>query len=177
MRSILSVIALAAAMASATAQAQPAPAPNAPAVAPAQPLAAGGPPQGNGAANASMTRPAPEGLYQALGEQAGITRLVDDLLSRAVVDARIGHMFKNTKIPALKESITLQICVLVGGPCIYEGDTMKASHADLGIAKGDFNRLVELLQFAMDAQSIPFTQQNRLLALLAPMHRDVITKR
>ena len=27
----------------------------------------------------------------------------------------------------------------------------------------------------MDAQGIAFTQQNRLLALLAPMHRDIIT--
>lgn len=39
-----------------------------------------------------------------------------------------------------------------------------------------FNALVEVLQSAMDAQGIPFAQQNRLLALLAPMHRDVITK-
>ena len=29
---------------------------------------------------------------------------------------------------------------------------------------------------AMGAQGIQFAQQNRLLALLAPMHRDVITK-
>jgi hemoglobin len=29
---------------------------------------------------------------------------------------------------------------------------------------------------AMDEQSIPFTVQNRLLALLAPMNRDIITK-
>ena len=39
----------------------------------------------------------------------------------------------------------------------------------------DFNALVEVLQAAMDAQGIPYAAQNRLLALLAPMHRDVIT--
>lgn len=54
---------------------------------------------------------------------------------------------------------------------------MKSAHADMDINKGHFNALVEVLQSAMDAQGIPFVQQNRLLALLAPMHRDVITIR
>ena len=54
---------------------------------------------------------------------------------------------------------------------------MKTAHASLKITKGDFNALVEVLQQSMDAQGIAFTTQNQLLALLAPMHRDVITVR
>jgi hemoglobin len=68
-----------------------------------------------------------------------------------------------------------QFCVTLGGPCVYKGADMKSSHANLDITKGDFNALVEVLQAAMDAQGIPYAAQNRLLALLAPMHRDVIT--
>ena len=37
--------------------------------------------------------------------------------------------------------------------------------------------LVEVLQQSMAAQGVPFRAQNRLLAKLAPMHRDVITVR
>ena len=76
----------------------------------------------------------------------------------------------------LKEQLTDQLCQLSGGPCKYEGDTMKASHASLGVTRADFNTLVEVLQFAMDAKGIPFRDQNRMLALLAPIHRDIITK-
>jgi hemoglobin len=115
-------------------------------------------------------------LYQALGQKPGITALMDDFVNRLVVDSRIGPMFKNTKLPNLKEQLTDQICVVSGGPCKYEGDTMKASHADLGVTKANFNALVEVLQQAMDAKGIPFKSQNELLALLAPMHRDIITK-
>lgn len=118
---------------------------------------------------------APAGLYQALGEKAGIDRLVDDFVNRAVKDPRIGAHFKDTKPAALKESLADQFCQLSGGPCKYEGADMKSAHADMQINKGHFHALVELLQSAMDAQGIPFAQQNRLLALLAPMHRDVIT--
>ena len=128
------------------------------------------------AAAPAATTAAPAGLYQALGEKPGITRLVDDFVNRVVKDPRIGGHFKDTKPVALKESLTDQICQLSGGPCKYEGADMKSAHADMDINKGHFNALVEVLQSAMDAQGIPFAQQNRLLALLAPMHRDVITK-
>ncbi|WP_345066056.1 group 1 truncated hemoglobin [Acidovorax lacteus] len=120
---------------------------------------------------------APAGLYQALGEKAGIARLMDDFVNRVVQDARIRDHFKDTKPQALKESLTDQICELTGGPCKYEGADMKSAHADMQINKAHFNALVEVLQAAMDAQRIPFAQQNRLLALLAPMHRDIITVR
>ena len=120
---------------------------------------------------------APPGLYQALGEKSGISRLMGDFVARVFKDPRIGDQFKDTKPEALQESLTDQICQLSGGPCVYEGADMQAVHADMDINKGHFNALVEVLQAAMDAQSIPFAQQNRLLALLAPMHRDIITIR
>ncbi|MDP4073349.1 group 1 truncated hemoglobin [Acidovorax sp. A1169] len=127
------------------------------------------------AAPALAQSAAPAGLYQALGEKPGITRLVDDFVNRAVKDPRIGAHFKDVKPAALKESLADQFCQLSGGPCKYEGADMKSAHADMQINKGHFHALVEVLQSAMDAQGIPFAQQNRLLALLAPMHRDVIT--
>jgi len=42
------------------------------------------------------------------------------------------------------------------------------------VRRADFNALVELLQVTMDARGVPVRAQNRLLALLAPMHRDII---
>ena len=117
------------------------------------------------------------GLYQALGEKPGIGRLMDDFVVRVFKDPRIGHQFKDTKPQALQQSLTEQICQLSGGPCIYEGPDMDTVHAEMDINKSDFHALIEVLQAAMDAQSIPFAQQNRLLALLAPMHHDIITVR
>jgi len=117
-----------------------------------------------------------DALYKALGEKPGITLIVDDFVNRIVADVRIRPMFKNTKLPNLKAQLRDQFCVLSGGPCKYEGDTMKASHAELGIDKANFNTAVELLQLARDAQGVPFREQNKPLALLAPMHRDIITR-
>jgi hemoglobin len=51
---------------------------------------------------------------------------------------------------------------------------MKKAHAGIDVTKANFNALVEVLQQSMDARGIPFGAQNRLLAQLAPMHREII---
>ena len=115
-------------------------------------------------------------LYESLGEKPGITALASDFVDRMKAHPRIGTMFDKIKPAYLKEQIADQFCEVSGGPCKYDGETMKNSHAELGIDKAQFNLVVEILQAAMDARSIPFTAQNQLLAKLAPMHRDIITK-
>ena len=124
-------------------------------------------------ASAYPVAPAP-GLYPALGEQAGIRLLMVDFVARLKTEPRFGKLFKETKPEILSERLTEQVCVLSGGPCAYKGASMKDSHADMGITRAEFNLRVEVLQQAMDARGIPFSRQNQLLALLAPMHRDVI---
>ncbi len=115
-------------------------------------------------------------LYQALGSKPGIASLMTDFVSRLNTDARIGRYFKDVKPSALAESLTEQICRVSGGPCDYEGAPMNKAHQDLEIDRAAFNRLVEVLQDAMQAKGIAFGNQNRLLALLAPMHRDIVTR-
>ena len=125
---------------------------------------------------AQTSTPADVSLYIALGEKPGITALMNDFVDRLFADPAIGRFFKDTKPANLKEQLRDQVCFLSGGPCKYEGDSMKAVHADMGVRKADFNLLVEVLQAAMDTRGIPFRAQNRLLALLAPMHRDIIAR-
>jgi hemoglobin len=54
---------------------------------------------------------------------------------------------------------------------------MGPAHEGMGISRSDFNRLVELLKDSMAASGVPFRAQNRLLALLAPMHREIVDPR
>jgi truncated hemoglobin YjbI len=114
-------------------------------------------------------------LYNALGQKEGIGLLVNDLVDRLRADKTLGPPFRKIKAAYLKEQLTDQLCRVTGGPCVYEGEEMKKSHAELKIGTGEFNQLVEILQDCMDARDIPFAIQNRLLARLAPMHREIIT--
>jgi hemoglobin len=53
---------------------------------------------------------------------------------------------------------------------------MKDIHAGRDINRANFFALVEALQVAMNKHNVPFRSQNKLLAVLAPMHRDIVTR-
>lgn len=113
-------------------------------------------------------------LYDDLGGQSGIEKIVGRTIDLSYQDPRIKETFKNSKPDFLKKMITEQIAALSGGPVKYTGLDMKKAHKGLGLTTFHFNALVELLQRAMSEQDISYRTQNRLLALLAPMHRDVV---
>jgi len=125
----------------------------------------------------AQTAPPEAALYKAFGEKAGLVILMDDFMTRLLVNPRTGPHFKPANQQHVKEQLVEQFCALAGGPCVYKGADMKTAHAELDIRKSDFHALVEVLQHSMDAQGIPFVRQNQMLALLAPMHRDTITVR
>jgi hemoglobin len=122
----------------------------------------------------AQSPPADDSLYTALGGRPGLVKLMDDFMPRLLSDPRMGPFFKNANIAHVKEQLVVQFCEVSGGPCRRQGPDMKAAHDNMDIRKNDFNALVEVLQQSMDAQGIPFRTQNRLLAKLAPMHRDIV---
>lgn len=130
-------------------------------------------------ANLASTAPAyPELLpvYKQFGEEAGLVKLMDVFMDKLLADSRMRPFFENADQARVKKHLVEQFCVILGGPCTYSGRDMKSSHAALGIDRANFNALVEDLQWAMNKQGIPFRAQNKLLAKLAPMHREIETK-
>lgn len=123
----------------------------------------------------AQTKPTDDSVYQAWGQKAGIHTVMEDFFTRLQADPRTGPFFKDANRERLVEQLTEQLCQESGGPCVYKGAAMRPMHAQLGIARKDFNALVEVLQVSMDAKGIPFAAQNGMLARLAPMHRDIIT--
>jgi hemoglobin len=113
-------------------------------------------------------------LYQQLGGQPGLVKLMDDFMQRLLADPRMNPFFKDVNQAHVKEELVIQFCEVSGGPCKRNGPSMKKVHDGFDIDRAAFNALVEVLQQSMDAQGIAFSAQNRLLAKLAPMHREII---
>lgn len=112
-------------------------------------------------------------LYRQFGEKEGLVRIVDDMYATVIVDPRTAPYFENAPIRRIKTKLVEQLCVLLDGPCVYTGRPMKRTHEGQNIDRAAFNALVEDLQAAMDKNGVPFHAQNKLLAKLAPMYRDV----
>ncbi|MBI1262202.1 MAG: group 1 truncated hemoglobin [Rhizobiales bacterium] len=115
-------------------------------------------------------------LYDDLGGEAGLTRIVNDATDAFLADKRISATFDETNMDRFRVKLYEQFCELTGGPCKYTGHSMAEAHKGLHLRNVDFNALVEDLQDALDKSDIPFATQNRLLALLAPMQHEVVTR-
>ncbi|TDK28440.1 group 1 truncated hemoglobin [Luteimonas aestuarii] len=113
-------------------------------------------------------------VYDDLGGQAGIEQLVEDLLVRVSDDPRIAPLFIGVDIVNLHSRLSEHLCAEAGGPCVYAGKNMVDAHAHVDINAAHFNALVENLVETMEARGVPRSAQNRLLARLAPMQRDVV---
>lgn len=124
---------------------------------------------------AQFSAPQPT-LYEQLGANAGLEKLVDGVLVEIENDKQIVHHFKDTDIARFRRLLIEQLCELSSGPCKYTGATMQESHTGFKISPADFDNLVNHFIKVMTAQNIPVATQNELLAKLAPMYSDVINR-
>jgi len=113
-------------------------------------------------------------LYDELGQQQGISQLMEAFILEIAEDERVIHHFENVDIDRFHRMLSEHICDLSGGPCDYSGESMVTVHTGMNISRAEFNAVVEHLITAMDQQQLPVSTQNRLLAILASFHKDVI---
>jgi len=114
--------------------------------------------------------------FNAFGGKAGIEKVADLGVEKLLQDSRIKLRFAGANIPHLKMQLAEQFCALLNGPCQYTGKDMSSAHAGMGLHDADFNALAEDFQIAMTELDIPFRYQNVLVAKLAPMEKQVVTK-
>lgn len=120
--------------------------------------------------------PHPEliGVFEQFGGVPGLTALNEEFMALMLADTRLEPYFRNVDHPRVTRQLTEQFCAVLGGGCAYSGRDMVETHAAFKIERAHFNALVEVLQVAMNKRGIPFRAQNKLLAVLAPMHREIV---
>lgn len=129
------------------------------------------------APNPAPAHPELANVFQKdFGGKEGMTAIVDTFMDNLMADPRTQPFFEGKDLVRIKRELTEQFCVILGGDCVYSGRDMRTAHTGLKIDRNNFNALVEDLQRAMDTHKVPFRSQNKLLAILAPMHREAVTK-
>lgn len=130
-------------------------------------------------AAAAQTPYPDDSVYRGLGGAPGIKRILESMFEIVLADDRIKESFDGFDIGQSKARLAEQFCELSGGPCKFTGKyknrDMKSVHEDLKLNDKHFNALTEDLQVAMERNGVPTSVSNKLIAKLAPMHRDVVT--
>lgn len=137
-----------------------------------QPVAA----YAHGDANAGARPFAGDAMWRAFHGEAGVARIVDRFVALNTHDPRIADIFRGQDLVRLRRLLNEQFCFILGGGCTYSGRAMADAHKDMGVQMKDMNVLVGNLQRAMAEEHVAFAAQNRLLAKLAPMRRDIVER-
>ena len=115
-------------------------------------------------------------LYDRLGGEAGVARITSEYIDAVASDPTVNQSFDRVNLPRVKKMLAEFTCALTGGGCVYSGDNMKIVHKNLKITEREFYALVEAVRVSLDRDGIAQRDKNALLALLAPMKRDIVEK-
>ena len=113
-------------------------------------------------------------LYEQIGGEMVLRKTVDEFVVIMENDDRINFAFGNTDIAKFKQLLFEQLCHVTGGPCLYTGRTMREAHEKLAITNAMFNALAEDVYLAFDRAEVPYRLQNKVMAIFAPMQRDIV---
>ncbi|MBS1731114.1 MAG: group 1 truncated hemoglobin [Bacteroidetes bacterium] len=118
-------------------------------------------------------------LYQRLGGNAGITKVVDDGVAIVVADPQLAPYFAITiqsqeRVDALKANIVDLLGQTVGGPEVYTGLSMKAAHVGMGIEDDDFTQFLVDFTQALQDNGVSPEDQATIGAALESFRVDIV---
>lgn len=116
----------------------------------------------------------PRSLYERLGGEEGIARVVDTFYDMVLADPRVAHFFANTDMARQRRHQTLFLSFATGGPNRYTGRSMRAAHQGLGIRPEHFDAIVELLGRTLRQYGVSEADIQEVEARLMTMRPEIV---
>ena len=141
-------------------------------------------------------KPKAQTLYARLGERAGIQKIMDDFIQRALEDPRVNWtrtgVAKKTwfgrekpnewqatpeNVNRLKQHFVDFIATASGGPANYQGRPIKPLHANMQISKAEFDATIGDLKASLDKLQIAPDVQKDLLSIFESTRQQIVVDR
>ncbi|MFC3884944.1 group 1 truncated hemoglobin [Bacillus songklensis] len=115
-------------------------------------------------------------LYERLGGQEGIQKVVDVFYKKVLEDDTVNHYFEHTDMEKQRRHQTLFLSWVTGGPNQYSGKGMEKAHEGLNLQESHFeaiaNHLVSSLkEFNVSEKDIDQVVQKLLTMKDAILHK------
>ncbi len=115
-------------------------------------------------------------LYQRLGGETRVRKIVNDILDKNLSNPLIGHHFRSIDMNKLKQLVFEFFSMGTGGPHHYTGRDMRTSHANLNITEQDFEIANEDTLAAMEENGVSEEDKKEIISILNSMKSDVVTR-
>jgi hemoglobin len=121
-------------------------------------------------------------LYDRLGGVYNIATVVDDLIDRIMVDARLNanprvdEAHHRVSAAGFKFLVTEQVCEAAGGPQKYSGRPMGDSHRHLMITEQEWEAFMDDFQQTLDKFAVPQPEQEELKAIVESTREAIVVR-
>ncbi len=115
-------------------------------------------------------------LYERLGGEAGIRKIVNDVLDKNHNNSLIGHHFQNVNMNRLKQLVFEFFSMGTGGPHHYTGRDMLTAHTGLNISEADFQIANQDTLQALKENGVGEAEINEVITILNSMKEDIVRK-
>ncbi len=119
-------------------------------------------------------------LYDRLGGVYNIATVIEDLIDRVMVDARLNanprvdEAHHRVSAAGFKFLATEMVCWAAGGPQQYSGRSMADSHRDLTITDQEWQAFMNDLQQTFDKFEVPQPEQEELKAIVESTREAIV---
>ena len=119
-------------------------------------------------------------LYDRLGGVYNIATVVDDLIDRVMIDARLNanprvdEAHHRVSAAGFKYFVTEMVCWAAGGPQQYSGRSMGDSHRHLMITEEEWLAFMDDLQQTLDKFAVPQPEQEELKTIVESTKEAIV---
>jgi hemoglobin len=127
--------------------------------------------------------PAAKSLWERLGGEEAVKKIVHDFVAVAVADPKVnfsrGGKYKldAKAVTNMEKQLADMISASAGGPRKYTGKDMKAVHMGMGITEAEFNAMASDLTATLKKHNVPQKESDELLAIIAATKKDIVEKK
>jgi hemoglobin len=119
-------------------------------------------------------------LWDRLGGEPGVTRLVDDFLNAVVADPKVDFYrhgkvkLEAAQVAKMKREMVEQVSQVTGGPLKYTGPDMKKIHKDMGITDAQFDAVIGHLQKTLEKNNVAESDKKTILAAINSQRKEIV---
>jgi hemoglobin len=119
-------------------------------------------------------------LWDRLGGEFGVTKIVDDFVILAAPDPQVdfsrGGRYKPTpdQVAKMKREIVEQISQASGGPLKYTGPDMKSVHKGMGITEAQFDAAGAHFKKALEKNKVAPEDVQKILDALGSYRKEIV---
>ena len=122
-------------------------------------------------------------LYERLGGEEGISKIVDEWIGRSVNDPRVNFARAGTQrrwVPAdsniakVKAGFVEFISAACGGAVKYEGREMQSVHQGMQISGGEFDAMKKDLKETLKGMKVKEREQKELFRIVESVRKEIV---